>query len=180
MIADRFMDLLTELQTDEAAHSGGTLLAHLTATCGLLEDWGNPPEVCVAGLFHSIYGTQYYRKQSADLSERERIRKAIGDDAEDLAYLFCMTDRRGFYEQAGANPAVLADRALETDIEVSPETLRRLLEIEAANFLEQAARQPDFPLEALDRTAERFEAVRDQLSSAAYAAITGFIASRRP
>ena len=180
MIAARFMDLLTELQTDEAAHSGGTLLEHLAATCGLLEDWGNPPEVCVAGLFHSIYGTQYYRKQSADLSERERIRKAIGDDAEDLAYLFCVTDRRRFYEQVGATPAVLVDQARETEVPVSAETLRRLLEIEAANFLEQAARRPDVPFEALDRTAKRFEAVREQLSSAAYAAITGFIASRRP
>lgn len=180
MIAERYTDLLTELAVDEAAHSGGSLLEHLVGTCRLLEDWGNPPQVCVAGLFHSIYGTQFYRNRSADLGERERIRKAIGEEAEELAYLFCVTDRRGFFEQLDARPAVLVDWSRKTDVVVSPETLRRLVEIDVANYLEQAARMPDIPLEALDRAAERGEAAHGQLSPGAYAAITEFVAARRP
>jgi hypothetical protein len=149
-------------------------------TCRLLEDWGNPPEVCVAGLFHSIYGTQAYRNSSADLGERERIRKAIGDRAEELAYLFCVTDRKGFFEQLDARPPVLVSWADKRDVEVSPETLRDLVEIDAANFLEQMPRVTDFPLHALDRLTERYEAARELLSPGAYAAVTEFIAARQP
>ena len=42
----------------------------------------------MGGLFHSIYGTQYYKVQSADLADRKRIAEVIGPQAEELAFLF--------------------------------------------------------------------------------------------
>src|ERR1043166_7044178 len=86
MIEQKYLDLLRELSTDESSHSGSTLLEHLAKTHDLLEKWENPKDVCVGGLFHSIYGTEYYKIESADLSDRKRIAAVIGARAEDLAF----------------------------------------------------------------------------------------------
>ena len=88
MIQQKHLDLLLELNTDKNPHSGGALLDHLRGTHDLLQAWGNDPAVCVGGLFHSIYGTQAYRTQSASLEDRQRIRAVIGDRAERLAFLW--------------------------------------------------------------------------------------------
>jgi hypothetical protein len=90
----------------------------------LLRGWGAREPVCLAGLFHSIYGTVHFRHQSWPLSDRATIVNVIGDEAENLAYLFCTIDRpRVLVEKAaaGSRAAVLLD----------------LLEIEAANLLDQ-------------------------------------------
>ena len=54
MIDQNIIDLLHELNTDESEHTDGTLLDHLRGTHDYLEQWGNDPEVCRGGLFHSI------------------------------------------------------------------------------------------------------------------------------
>ena len=52
----RHMTLLEELGAHTNSHSRRTLLDHLLGTHDLLVEWENEPDVCVAGLFHSIYG----------------------------------------------------------------------------------------------------------------------------
>ena len=93
----REVALLEELGAHLTSHSRRTLLEHLTGTHDLLAQWGNPPWLCAAGLFHSIYGTYIFDKRSADLSMRVRIREVIGSRAEQLVYLFCASDRSRFY-----------------------------------------------------------------------------------
>ena len=51
-------------------------------------------DVCFAGLFHSIYGTKYFRHETT--SDRNSIRKLIGERAERLAWKFCELDRNNF------------------------------------------------------------------------------------
>ena len=77
MIEQNHLDLLLDLNTDENPHSGGDLLDHLRGTHDFLQDWGNDQAVCLGGLFHSIYGTQSYKTQSASLEDRQRIREVI-------------------------------------------------------------------------------------------------------
>jgi hypothetical protein len=137
MIEQKYLDLLRELSTDESSHSGRTLLEHLAKTHDLLEKWENPKDVCVGGLFHSIYGTEYYKIESADLSDRKRIAAVIGARAEDLAFLFCTTDRTGFFKEADKRGPVLIDRKTEMTVRVSVATLAALMEIEVANYIEQ-------------------------------------------
>lgn len=137
----RYLDLLRELAADDSPHSDGTLLEHLTGTYDLLEKWGNPKDVCVGGLFHSIYGTQYYTVQSTDLADRKRIADIIGPQAEELAFLFCTTDRMSFFTEADKASPMLVDTTTRKSVSVDTPTLRSLIEIEVANRLEQF--QPD-------------------------------------
>ena len=62
MIEQKHLDLLLELNADENPHSGGELLDHLRGTHDFLAAWGNDQPVCLGGLFHSIYGTQSYKR----------------------------------------------------------------------------------------------------------------------
>lgn len=128
---------MTELSTADRDHSGRTLFDHLSGTRDLLAEWGNDEDICAAGLFHSIYGTQYYKVQSASLDRRRDVAAAIGDRAERMAFLFCVTDRPGFFEQADAEAPVLRDRVHETDVAVDRDTISALIEIEVANIVEQ-------------------------------------------
>jgi hypothetical protein len=112
--------LLEQTKAGSIRHGGRTLYAHLAGTCDLLETWNSPVSVCAAGLFHSVYGTNMFRRWVWPIGDRETIRELIGDDAERLVYMFATM----------ARPAAFC---------VKPDTpvLRALREIEAANLIEQ-------------------------------------------
>lgn len=133
----RHIALLEALGAHVTSHSRRTLMAHLQGTHDLLEAWGNPPAICVAGLFHSIYGTYAFEKQSADLNMRARIRDVIGPEAELLVYFFCVTDRRCFYEHLGESHFQLRDIAHDCDLTLDRDSLAALIEIEVANMVDQ-------------------------------------------
>ena len=133
--------LLEALGAHVTSHSRRTLLEHLQGTHDLLVEWGNPSEVCVAGLFHSIYGTYIFDRQSADLGMRERIREVIGAQAECLVYVFCVTDRRCFYDHLGETRFHVRDVVLKSHLELDKDMLAGLIEIEVANVVEQLPRR---------------------------------------
>jgi hypothetical protein len=111
MVAAHYEAFLRE-HTRGTRHSGREFFAHLKGVHDLLRDWGNSEHVCVAGLFHSIYGTQYFKHRCLPLNRRAELAALIGVEAECLVYEFCTCDR-----------ARLRDP--------------QLLEIEAANLIEQ-------------------------------------------
>jgi Domain of unknown function (DUF6817) len=135
MIRERLKTFLQEqLRTHEIHHSGRNLYQHLVGTHDLLEKWGFGPDLCRAGLFHSIYGTRRFRHQSWPLSDRDTIKKLIWPEAEQLVYLFCVTNRpRALFE---GNMSIF-DHHLQAIVPLSRKTRRELLTIEAANLLEQ-------------------------------------------
>ena len=178
MIEEKHLELLKALGTDTSEHSGGELLGHLRGTHDFLQAWGNPQAVCLGGLFHSIYGTQSYTTQSATLEDRRRIRACIGERAERLAYLFCVTHRWHFFEQFGREDPVLHDRINETDLPVTPADLRDLIEMEVANYIEFMPRL-DFTAEELDKFEAKVEKAKGSITPAAYGAIGGAIALKR-
>ena len=136
-ISQENLELLDALGTGENPHSRRTLRDHLIGTYELLVDWGNDSQVALGGLFHSIYGTQVYLIRSTDLSNRSKIASVIGERAEELAYLFCVTDRQGFFYEAGKSDPALWSYVNHQLIGTTNETLRDLIEIEIANVIEQ-------------------------------------------
>src|SRR5262245_63530014 len=91
--------LLEELAVGDRRHLAGRSLAeHLTATFEILAEWGAPEEVTLAGLFHSVYGTEAFDHPSLppDGHSRGRVRSVIGSAAERLAYMFCAVERGMF------------------------------------------------------------------------------------
>lgn len=131
---------LIDLGTIVTEHSGRTLFDHLKGTHDLLRDWGNDEDVCNAGLFHSIYGTKTFHHVS--ITDRRAVREQIGDYAELLVTTFRTKDRPFF-------ASIMNERMRS-----------QLMEIEAANLLEQGANKKT--LQAL---------AKKKISSSARAAI---------
>ena len=136
--------LLEHYGTAAAPHIGRSLRDHLIGTFELLRSWGNDQDVCLAGLFHSIYGTEIYTRQSAPLGERDAIRRAIGDRAEELAYLFCACNRDHLMSNVDqAEPFMILDRFTDREVSLDRASLAALLEISLANDLQQMPRDAD-------------------------------------
>jgi len=84
------IDFLKQLGSDKFKHRNQSLLEHLIGVRDILEKWGAPEYVQDGGLFHSVYGTTYFKPQMT--TDREAVRYLIGEKAEELAYWFCFLD----------------------------------------------------------------------------------------
>jgi hypothetical protein len=87
---------LRKANTEGMPHSDRGLFDHLLGTRQLLVDWGTRPELCDAGLFHSVYGTEHFEAKAIPLAMRAEVRHLIGAEAESLVWLFCMLQRESF------------------------------------------------------------------------------------
>lgn len=91
-IHEKYIFFLNEcLGASDVRHSGRTLFEHLKGTYEILAKQDASQDVCLAGLFHSIYGTSYFKHASLDSknpSHRALVRELIGERAEHLAYIF--------------------------------------------------------------------------------------------
>jgi len=142
MVEEKYRAFLVDhLRTGEIRHSGRDFYTHLKGTHDLLRAWENPEPVCLAGLFHSIYGTLHFRRRAFPIHNRRIIRDLIGEEAEFLAYVFCVTERpKAFLAQAAAAKIVLYDDYADEIIRLSRSDLNKLLEIEVANLVEQGGK----------------------------------------
>jgi hypothetical protein len=77
---------LRKANTDGMPHSDRGLLDHLLGTRQLLVEGEARPALCDAGLFHSVYGTEYYELKAIPLNMRNEVQRLIGDEAESLAW----------------------------------------------------------------------------------------------
>ena len=81
------IDFLKQLGCEECLHGADTLLHHLIGTHDLLKQWGAEEYIQDAGLYHSVYGTEYFQP-NLNIT-REQVREIIGTEAERLVDLFC-------------------------------------------------------------------------------------------
>ena len=151
MIHQKHLDLLLDLGTDKNLHTGGALLDHLRGTHDLLHAWGNDQAVCIGG---------------------------IGERAERLAFLFCVSIRKEFFEALDKDDAALWNRVHEETIPVTQDELRDLIEMEMANFVEFMPRLP-FTKEELAAFEARVERTSDLITKRAYAAAKAAIETKR-
>ena len=84
------IDFLKQLGSDKFKHRNQSLLEHLIGVRDILNKWGAPEYVQDGGLFHSVYGTTYFKPQMT--TDRDAVRYLIGEKAEELAYWFCFLD----------------------------------------------------------------------------------------
>src|SRR3954470_11048066 len=92
----RLTDFLVGMGVEQVPHTHKSYLAHLIAVFRSLESQGYPEDVCRAGMFHSIYGTEKFQGFTLPLERRDEVRALIGERAERLAYLNCAMDRPSF------------------------------------------------------------------------------------
>lgn len=108
-------------------HSHTTFWDHCYGTYSYLKQMNLEENVCLAGMYHSIYGTQSFK--SPIVIERDTVKKLIGTYAENLAYKFCTMQNRSI-------------TILENRENLSPIEHCHLMCIEYANLIEQAPRLP--------------------------------------
>ena len=88
------IDYLYSIGADKLPHCKKTLLEHLIGTSDILNHFGRSVVEQKAGLFHSIYGTAYYRHSKQLFVEREEVQDIIGIEAEVLVNIFCQKKDR--------------------------------------------------------------------------------------
>jgi hypothetical protein len=167
-------DFLVGMGVEQVPHSHKSYLAHLIAVYRSLEAQGRPEDVCRAGMFHSIYGTERFRGFTLPLERRNEIRALIGDRAERLAYLNCAMQRATFdaaLEQA-AGPYRFTDRISGEHVELSEQDFTDLCWVHLLDWLEQVprSREWDYRRAAYRRMAERLGPAAEQAYDRVFAA----------
>lgn len=129
------LDFLNEHQASDISHSGRDLLTHLQGTHDILRRWQLSDELCLAGMFHSVYGTDGFNKQPVPMRKRAQVRALIGTEAERLVFLFCTVRRITLFDLNGLAGIKFRDEHYTCDI--SEDEFSALLHLEYANTLEQ-------------------------------------------
>ncbi len=159
----RLTSFLVEMGVEQVAHTHKTYLAHLIAVFRSLESAGCPQDVCRAGMFHSIYGTERFQGFTLPLERRGEIRALIGERAERLAYLNCALDRASLDRalEAAVQPHRIIDRISGEETALSPRDFDDLCWVHLFDWLEQVprSREWDYRRAAYRRMAERLGAV---------------------
>lgn len=115
-------DLLIKVGTKHQRHTPTTILYdHLIETWKILKCFECSEDVCNAGLFHSIYGTQVFKPSMIPTNNRHDVQDLIGEEAENLVFLFHIT------------PHVRFDHF----VMMSEPIRSHLITIEYANMMEQ-------------------------------------------
>jgi hypothetical protein len=157
----RMTDFLVGMGVEQVPHTHKSYLAHLIAVYRLLESRGYPADVCRAGLFHSIYGTERFQGFSLPLERRAEVRALIGDRAERLAYLNCAMDRASVDRALDRpiEPYPIRDRTTGEEIQLSRQDFDDLCRVHLFDWLEQVprSREWDYRRTAYRKMAERLD-----------------------
>jgi hypothetical protein len=171
-------ELFAHLQTlgaGELQHLNGSLVAHLRGTEALLRSWGANESLCVAGLYHAVYGTDGYNPALTLLDGRKSIAALIGTTAEELAYLYGACNRNVFYPRIGTEAQLrFADRFTNTEYAIEASQLTSLCELILANELEIASNSAEFRAKygaALSKLFERMSGLVSEAGFQAYRSI---------
>ena len=161
---DDLVDYLRELDTANVEHTHGTYLGHNVGVYRDLKAWGCSEELCRAGMFHSIYGTEIFQEFFLPLDRRGEVRELIGERAERLAYLNSAIDYASFDRtiERGTPPYTMIDRFTGKEIEIPPEDFEDLCRVHLCDRLEQVLRSKDW-----DFRPQTFRCLAEQLGGIA-------------
>jgi len=132
---------LEKMGVIDVGHTNGTLRDHLLGTYNILRRWNCSEELCLAGLCHSIYGTESFQKQTISLNKRNEIRELIGEEAEALVYYFGAHVKEHFWNLLDRSDNFeILDRFIGETTFVSFAQISDLVTLTLANWLEQRPR----------------------------------------
>jgi hypothetical protein len=155
----RLTDFLVGLGVEKIDHTQKSYLAHLIGVYRLMEGQGCTKELCRAGMFHSIYGTELFRGFTLPLERRPEVRELIGERAERLAYLNCFMVRSTLDAALEGNgPTYRIELRTGEQVELSPADFDDLCRVHLFDWLEQVPRSRlgwDHRRDAFRRMAER-------------------------
>ncbi|PJT45943.1 hypothetical protein CWI85_35910 [Streptomyces albidoflavus] len=169
-----------ELGAGRLPHPGGDLATHLRRVHSQLATWGARPALRLAGLCHAFYGTDGFPTALLPLPRRAELAAVIGEEAEELVYLYASCDRPATYPGLADPEAPFHDRFTGTTTLPSLAARRDFAEISAANELDLAAHDPDFRAAHGPDLLALFTRVSSLLSPAAWADCQAVLAGPLP
>ena len=122
-----YIEKFKQLSTDKM-HGDQDYFSHCINIYNILISAGANTTVCKAGLYHSIYGNDYF--DGISNITRDNVRDIIGNQSEELAFMFCQFRNR-------------FQNILENSFKLPPEIDKSLTLIEYANLKEQLNRVQD-------------------------------------
>jgi hypothetical protein len=151
---------LQDLGIERVPHTQKNYLAHLVNVYKLMHDHGCDDELCRAGLFHSIYGTEKFQGYKLPLDRRAELTELIGPRAERLAYWNCLMDRPSFDALLDQTDGILdlLNRETGETMKLTRTEYDDLCRVHLFDWLEQAPRSRfgwDYRRQAYRRMAER-------------------------
>lgn len=159
--------LLDRVPVKGIEHFGRTLEEHLIGTHDLLDQWQNTESVCLAGLFHSVYGTKTFSTNALTTESRKYVRSLIGEQAEALVFVFGMSDRKRLLLDNHSPPYRWIDHRTGEQTEIDEKFLNTLVEMEVANFIEQLPFRTDKADSVFHDMRHRFESTVTRMSAGA-------------
>jgi hypothetical protein len=146
MDVKKLTEFLRSIGAEGNEHAGKTYIAHVTKVFQDLKEWGCGEAVCLAGIFHSIYGTEKFKGFTLPVERRDEIRSLIGERAEQLAYWNCAMCRLSFDKvlERGTPPFVIVDRITGGEFALSPAEFDDLCRLHLCDWLEQLPRCRDW------------------------------------
>jgi hypothetical protein len=172
----RFTDYLIAQGVDEVGHTNKTYLAHVIGVYRYMEARGCTEEVCRAGMFHSIYGTELFQGFKLPLDRRPEIADLIGEQAEHVAYWNCAMDRASFDRavERGEAPYRFRNRLTGEEVELTQQDFDDLCTLHLYDWLEQVGRSRkwDYRRAAYQNLAERLGGVAQKAYGEVFAGET--------
>jgi len=135
-------DFLLVLGIDRVSHTQKTYLGHLVNVYRLMESNACTEELCRAGMFHSIYGTEKFQGFKLPLEKRGEVAALIGERAELLGYLNCAMDRASLDRELDkdGDSYCIAIRDTREQVKLNRADYEDLCRVHLFDWLEQVPR----------------------------------------
>jgi hypothetical protein len=136
-LRNSIQEFLSSINTNSINHKNSSLAGHLLTTYDLLKLAGRDEDTCSAGAFHSIFGTNVFKKQTLNETDQSQVSAIIGERATRLALLFSKIKRPHTLELAMGKMGAVLDLNDGGTVEVNQQDLESLCAIECANLHDQ-------------------------------------------
>jgi hypothetical protein len=168
---ERALARLHALGADAFPHLVGSLADHLQRTERLLRAWGSREALCLAGMYHSVYGTEGLEGRLVSVDARAAIADIVGAEAEALVYRFGACARDVFHPRIGtADELRFADRFAGAEYAIDAQALADFCAMTLANEVELARESARFRAKHGDELLALFARMRGHASEVALAA----------
>lgn len=142
----KYADYFESVGANTVGHTEKTYTAHAFGVAHDLGEWGADEDLCKAGIFHSIYGTELFQGFTLPLEKRSELSDLIGERAEWLSYLNCAMHRPTFDESVfmETGPYPFVDRYTNERIMLNERDFNDLVVLQLCDWLEQVGRSKDW------------------------------------
>ena len=143
MQIEKYLEYLRVNGASDIEHSGEDFLSHLKGTMNILIKWERKKYLSIAGLFHSVYGTECFKDVLIPSKLRPTIQVMIGKEAEKIAFFFGIMVRSHFLAQLHKKDSKSIQNRFDKEIiKISESEYNDLCHLYIANRLEQHPRWP--------------------------------------